>query len=230
MAEQEGTRMMATPSGKLAEVPYSRIQEAVNDGLEFTTHMVTPTGKTAWVPNSRLAEAQQDGLKGSGIPFPQSPYELQKSQEAMQNRPLTEKIGDALSSTFMSGGATDIRNMAAAIPGAAPAMSAMSGSAAVAKTAPKVAEEAAIAGEAVLPIVRNTLSNGRILVERAFGSTPEIAPKVAAVEPGAIEKLIKAGLSTGKWVTGTAGVGALLSNLPNIFGTGVSYQKDGSGK
>lgn len=121
MAEQESTRRMMTPTGKWADVPFSRVKEAMDDGLEFGEQYVTPSGKLAWIAPSQRDAAESDGLKPSGIPQVYSPYEKQLQEQRTKKALADESLSDKFQRNFMSGGGNDVRNMAAAVGGAAPA-------------------------------------------------------------------------------------------------------------
>ncbi len=168
---KEDVRMMYNPaSGGVGPVPYSKIAEAVQDGLEFTTHAVNPkTGGQGWVANSKMDEAIRDGLKPSGVPYPVSPYEKQRDE---QNRIIADaqktfgtKTADFIEENFFSGGGGDLRNTGNALMGVPFAPVAAAG--AVLKGAsylPKIISTGAEAASTAAPVV---YSAGRMLLEGA---------------------------------------------------------------
>ncbi|MFL6601837.1 MAG: hypothetical protein ACJ8R9_10945 [Steroidobacteraceae bacterium] len=125
MAGQDSTeqsRRMAGPDGKMYDIPYSQVESAHKDGLEFTTNMIDPkdNNKTYSIPNSQMDQARKDGLDDMNAPPTMTtPYEqklhdqdLQASQDA---KGVLGRAKDSFTHEFLMGGATDIRNMTDAV-------------------------------------------------------------------------------------------------------------------
>jgi hypothetical protein len=188
MSQQEGTRMMYNPqTGGVGPVPYAKVEEALKDGLELTNHMYNPkTGGQGWIAQSKVEEAVADGLQNSGVPYPVSPYEQKIAQEQAAKAKSEETIGDKFSRTFLSGGANDVRNMAAAVTGGA---------------APQVANAIASGATQLYRAAPAITATGRAGYKAVVESP---AAKLASQGASALGR---GAMSVGKWLANTAGAG-----------------------
>lgn len=221
MASKETTRRMAGPDGELYDIPYSAVEQAHKDGLEFTTDMVDPkdSNKTYAIPNSKIEEARNDGLSDfDAPPTLTTPYESKLHADEVQTREdgksFATKAKEGFEDEFLSGGAQDIRNIPVALgpmaeipagvgmllgKGAASASNLWNAVTKSRAGTQALTRTSSIVDTAGSPIVRSAKAGE--IASSALKGTKDVAAAVG----GATKKKV---VSLGKWLANAAGAGA----------------------